>query len=111
MAKKKKYVRRGRAFWAKTVEDFAESGETLAAFARKKSLKPTTLGRWVRMLGPEKKEALVRSELIEIVSSTSAHPQMTTGPTRLQVGGAAVEFSDLPPVPYIAELLRAVSTC
>jgi len=111
MDKKKKYVHRGRAFWAKTVEEFTKSGQTLAAFARDKGLKPTTLGRWVRMFGPKSEEEVVRSELIEIVSSPPAQPQMTTVPTRLQVGGAAVEFCDLPPVPYLAELLRSVSTC
>ena len=113
MAKKIKRVHRGRDFWAKTVEDYVASGLSQAAFARKKRLKPTTLGRWVKLLGRHP-APLVGSELIEIVAAPREplqQPRVPTGTTRLHVGGATVEFSDLPPVPYLAELLRTVSTC
>jgi transposase-like protein len=110
MSKKKTHVHRGRAFWENAVREFVASGQSQAEFARARGLAPSTLGRWAKLLGPEE-EAVVRSELIEIVSTPPAQLQMTMGTARLQVGGAAVEFSDLPPVPYMAELLRAVSTC
>ena len=111
MAKRCKQIRRGRAIWKKIVEEFAESGESQSEFARQKGLKQTTLCRWVRQLGPKKETALIRSELIEIVPSPPEHMQMTSGPTRLSIGAATLEFSELPPVQYMSSLLREVGSC
>lgn len=116
MSKKKRHlVHRGRAFWSEAVRELASSGQSQAEFAQEHGLAPSTLGRWARLLEPEE-EAVVRSELIEIVASPPEHLQLCpvttgTGTTRLHIGGATVEFSSLPPVPYMAELLLAVSTC
>jgi transposase-like protein len=105
-----KQIHRGRTFWEKTVREFTESGKTQAAFAREKGLKQTTFGRWVRLLRP-KQEVLIASELIEIVSSPPERFQRAEGETKLKVGAATVEFSDLPPLPYLTALLREVCSC
>ena len=111
MERKARQVRRSRAFWKKTVEEFAASGQSQNAFAQSKGLKQTTLGRWLRKLGLPKEAALVRSDLIEIVTSPPEQSKVVIGTTRLRVGGATVEFSELPPVAYVASLLREVASC
>ncbi len=110
MSKKQRRIHRGWTFWKDTVAEFEESGLTQGAFARSNGLKPSTLGRWVKKLGSRNDEALVQAEFIEVVSSSKEHSLVPVS-MRLHVGGAAVEFSALPPVPYMAELLRAVATC
>lgn len=111
MKKRGKQTHRGRKFWEKTVLEFSKSGETQAAFARRKNLKQTTFGRWVRLLRPKKEEAIIHSELIEIVSPPPERFHSTSVPTRLLVGAATVEFSELPPLPYMTSLLREVGSC
>ena len=100
---------RGEAYWEEKVAEFESSGLGVRAFARSRGLKLSTFGNWRNKIREKQNEALIEAEFIEVVSSP---PDSWTPMTaRLHVGGAAVEFSDLPPVRYMAELLRSVTTC
>lgn len=101
---------RGEAYWAEKVSEFESSGLGVRAFARSRGLKLSTFGNWRNKIREKQNEALIEVEFIEVVSS-SPGISWTPMTARLHVGGAAVEFSDLPPVRYMAELLRAVTTC
>jgi len=106
--KKVKRIHRGRAFWEATVAEFNRSGLSQGAFARMKKLKPSTLGRWIKKL--DSQEASAPSQFMEVVASP-VETSWSAVATRVRVGSAAVEFSDLPPMSYVAGLLREVATC
>ena len=107
-----KYKQRGRAFWEATVKEFMASDLSQRDFSESRGLNRNTLKDWLKRLDANRNEALVETEFIEIVSTS---PEISYAPMsmpmRLHLDGAVVEFSDLPPVKYVAELLREVTIC
>lgn len=106
MAKRKR-IHRGRAFWEDAVAKYEASGVSQAAFARSIEVNPNSLNNWiVRFRKESTQDAL---QFVEVVPLSVPAP---TGPTatRIMVRDVAIEFCDLPPVTYVAALLREVAT-
>jgi hypothetical protein len=106
--KAKKRIVRSRAFWVDVVAEYERSGLSLGAFARETGLKPTTLNRWIKRVRPVQP----KPEFVELLASVVAPCGEPVGgaiTSRLVFGCAALEFSELPPVGYIAALLREVA--
>ncbi len=102
----------GEAYWEEKVAEFERSGLGVRAFARSRGLKLSTFGNWRNKIREKKNDALINAEFIEIVSTSPEHTRAPIStPARLHVGGAVLEFSDLPSVNYVAALLREVTTC
>jgi transposase-like protein len=116
MAKKTKRMHRSRAFWVDVVAEFKGSGMTQADFARDIKVNATTLNNWIKRLEREKTGVAVTPQFIEVVSAPKVPAVNVNGTdlqvmTRLLVGDVALEFSALPPVTYVSQLLREVSRC
>lgn len=101
---KRKRIHHSRAFWKDVVAKFHASGLSQAAFARDIKVNPMTLNKEVH--------TVATPQFIEVVPSRTASSRTPTWPTatRIVVGDVAVEFCDLPPVAYVAALLREVAT-
>ena len=109
MARKQRREYRSREFWEATVGEFSASGLSQRAFAQDKGVKTGTLANWVKKIR-QPEQALIQPQFIEVVSSPVKQSSTPTA-TRLLIGDVAVEFSDLPPVRYVADLLREVTAC
>ena len=110
MAKTKR-IHHSRAFWKDVVPEFLASGMSQAAFARDIKVNPTTLNNWIMKLRKESDDSEATPHFIEVVPSRAASFTAPAAPTatRIVVGGVALEFCDLPPVAYVAALLREVA--
>ncbi len=108
--KTKKRIIRSRAFWEDVVAEYKRSGLTQGAFARDTGLNASTLNQWIKRL---EREESVQPEFVEVVAAVvdavRPAPVAPQTPTRLVLGHAALEFADLPPVGYVAALLREVA--
>lgn len=107
MAKRKR-IYRSRVFWEDVVAKYEVSGMSQAAFARSIKVNPNSLNNWIVRF--RKESAQNALQFVEVVPSPSVPCTAPTGPTatRIVVKDVAVEFCDLPPVTYVAALLREV---
>lgn len=103
----KRRVRRSRAFWQTTVNDFHSSGMSQSAFARQHDLNISTLSSWLRKLAKHEPLALAQPQFVQVVPQTPQHHPVHIN-TRLILGHATLEFAQLPSPDFLAKLLRAV---
>ena len=103
-----KWRRRSQAFWQATVSDFENSGLSQSAFARQHDFTLSTLSRWIRKLAQPEHLELAQPQFVQVVPAQAQEPEALDVRTRLTVGHATLEFSQLPPAEFLAKLLRAV---
>ncbi len=93
--------RRSKAEWIKICEAFDASGETAAAFARRRGVHRRTLVWWRSRLRREDALAGPASGFVEVVSE----PSVSSPRAVVRIGGVAIEFIDgVPPASWIVKL-------
>jgi len=100
-----KQAKRSEEQWRDIVDEFRASGLSQAAFARKKTIAPTTLH--TRVAKSSRVAKAVR--FVEVVASEGARGSESKPTATLVVGGTRVEFSEYPAASYMVELLRGLT--
>jgi hypothetical protein len=88
------------------VAQFERSGERQAEFCARRSIGLSSLRHWLYRLRREARKAGKPAERFVPVVVSEAAPRDGTAVCRLRMAGAELSFSELPPVGYVAELLR-----
>jgi len=93
--------KRSRAEWVKICEAYEGSGETSAAFARRRDINSRTLNWWHSRLRREGALAAAPATFVEVEGTLPApRPQAV-----VRVGAITIEFQeDLPPAAWVADL-------
>lgn len=91
-----------RTFWAKVVADFERSGQSQAAFCERCDLDLGQFRYRLYRFRRAAREAVGSGHFVPMVATAATN----TVPFRVRAGNVEVDFAELPPAGYVAELLR-----
>ena len=101
-------VRRGRAFWAKAVEEFEASEKGQTTFCEEKGVHPDTFRQWRYRLRNEKLAGASKPSFVEIHAKPSKPSASCACVVR--VGGAEICFGSRPEAAYLGAVVRQISS-
>lgn len=95
-------IRRGRAFWETTINEYKGSGMRQQAFVESRGLKLSTFQRWLRRSRRE-------SNAVQFIEVQQTRDAVKPAGVHIDIpGGAVVRFDVLPPPHYLVKLVAAV---
>lgn len=104
---------RGRAFWSPLVAEYEASPCAHEEFAARRGVHVATFRSWLYRLRRERmpRAAPADSSVTGPRPVAARFVELSASPTRrpcvVRVGDAEIEFAELPPAGYLADLVRA----